>query len=155
MHTTTIINGVSVHMAHRDNGGKGANEDYESHDIILRAAEQDAVPLCDADTLNLLLAALRREGLMTNGTFDSQVHVYATPLLRVLDSDFNVVYERVWSRTLWDVAELIEVAKALDGLLMVEQDVEFLWSTPGERVWADEGFSVEVWPRLRVRPNNV
>ena len=64
-------------------------------------------------------------------------------------------HERVWSRTLSDVAELIEVAKALDGLLMVEQDVEFLWSTPGERVWADEGFSVEVWPRLRVRPNNV
>ena len=155
MHTTTTINGVTVHMAHRDNGGKGANDGFEAHEVIERAAAADAVPLCDAETLNRLLAVLRREGLMTNGEFDAQVHVYATPLLRVLDSDFNVVHERVWSRTIWDVAELIEVAKALDGLLMVEQDVEFLWSTPGERVWADEGISVEVWPRLRVRPTNI
>jgi len=152
---TMDIRGFSVHMAHRDNAGKGANDGFEAHEVIGRAAAQEGLPLCDAETLNVLLANLRREGMMTNGTFDSQVHAYATPLLRVLDSDFNVVYERVWSRTLWDVAELIEVAKALDGLLMVEQDVEFLWSTPGERVWADEGFSVEIWPRLRVRPPNI
>jgi hypothetical protein len=92
---------------------------------------------------------------MTNGTFDPEEHVYAAPLLRVLDSEFCVVHERVWSRTMWDVAELITVAKSLDGLLMVEQDVEFLLTGPGERVWADEGFSVEIWPRLRVRPTNI
>jgi hypothetical protein len=150
---TTNIRGFDVHMAHRDNDGKGANDGYESHEIINRAAAQEGLPLCDAETLNVLLANLRSEGLMTNGTFDPEEHVYAAPVLKVLDSDFNVVHTRPWSRTWWDVAELVVVAKALDGLLMLEQDVEFL--NYGSPTWADEGLAVEIWPRLRVRPTNI
>lgn len=152
---TMEIMGAVVHMAHRENGGKGANDTYDSGSILARAQAEEPVPKCDEHVLNVLLADLRRERLKTNGAFDPQQHVYAAPVLTVLDSDFNLVHRRSWSRTYHDLLELTEVAKELDGALLVEQDVEWLTLGGADEPWCDEGFSVEVWPRLRVRPNNI
>jgi hypothetical protein len=153
METLTIM-GALVHMAHRENGGEGAYDTYDSESIIARARAEVAMPKCDEHILNVLLARLREEGLKTNGEFDLRQHVYGAPVLTVLDSEFSVVHKRTWSRTFHDLLELTEVAKSLDGALLVEQDVE--WLMPGtDEEWCDEGISVEVWPRLRVRPTNI
>jgi len=151
---TLEIMGAVVHMAHRDNEGRGANDTYDSESIVARARAEVALPKCDDHILNVLLGHLRMERLKTNGPFDPQQHIYAAPVLTVLDSEFNVVHQRLWSRTFHDLLELTMAAKMLDGALLVEQDVE--WLTPGpDEAWRDEGFSVEVWPRLRVRPTNI
>ena len=151
---TMEIMGAVVHMAHRDEGGKGANDTYSNEAIVARARTEVAVPKCDEHILNVLLRVLREERLKTNGPFVPEQHIYAAPKLVVLDGEFSVVHTRPWSRTFHDLLELTEVAKSLDGALLVEQDVEWLTFTPGD-AWCDEGFSVEVWPRLRVRPNNI
>jgi hypothetical protein len=154
METHIEIMGAIVHMAHRENGGKGGNDTYDSESIVARARSAPGVPKCDEHVLNVLLGHLRMEGLKANGPFDPQQHVYGAPVLVVLDNEFNVVHKRPWSRTFHDLLELTEVAKTLDGALLVEQDVE--WLMPGtDEAWCDEGFSVEVWPRLRVRPTNI
>lgn len=148
------VMGARVHMAHRDDGGKGANDGYSNEAIVARARAEGAVPKCDEHILNVLLRVLREERLKTNGPFVPELHIYAAPKLVVLDGEFNVVHTRPWSRTFHDLLELTEVAKSLDGALMVEQDVEWLTFEPGNE-WCDEGISVEVWPRLRVRPTNI
>jgi hypothetical protein len=151
---TMEIMGAVVHMAHRENDGKGANDTYDSESIVARAKSTPGLPKCDDHILNVLLGYLRLERLKTNGTFDPQQHIYAAPVLTVLDSEFNVVHQRLWSRTFHDLLELTGAAKMLDGALIVEQDVE--WLTPGpDEAWCDEGFTVEVWPRLRVRPSKI
>ena len=151
---TLSIMGAVVHMAHRDKGGMGANDTYDSESIVARARDAEPMPRCDEHILNTLLARLREEGLKTNGPFDPRQHVYGAPTLVVLDSEFSVVHKRTWSRTFHDLLELTEVAKSLDGALTVTQDVE--WLMPGtDAAWCDEGIEVEVWPRLRVRPTNI
>lgn len=151
MTTTMEIMGARVEMAHRVKGA-GANDGFDSKSIIARAVAQPPVPMCDEHALNVLLARLRDEGLTFNVPFDPRVHVYAAPVLVVMNSDFEVVHERVWSRTFHDLLELTRVAKAIEGLLTVNVDVAFL---DGDNTHADNGFEVEVWPRLRVRPNHV
>ena len=151
---TIEIMGAVVHMAHREDGGRGANDTYDSESIVARARSTPGVPKCDEHVLNVLLGHLRMEGLKTNGPFDPQQHIYGAPVLVVLDSEFNVVHKRPWSRTFHDLLELTMVAKALNGALTVQQDVEWLMSGTGE-AWCDEGIEVEVWPRLRVRPPNI
>jgi hypothetical protein len=151
---TLEIMGAVVHMAHRENDGKGANDTYDSESIVARARAEVALPKCDDHILNVLLGHLRMERLKTNGPFVPEMHIYGAPVLTLLDSEFNIVHQRPWSRTFHDLLELTMVAKQLDGALLVEQDVE--WLTPGQdEAWCDEGVSVEVWPRLRVRPTNI
>lgn len=149
--TTVEIMGSIVEMAHRDNDGKGANDTYDRDGIVARASAAPPLPMCDEHVLNVLLARLREEGLTLNAPFNPRVHVYGAPVLTLLDSDFDVVHERVWSRTFHDLLELTLVAKAIHGLLMVNVDVEYL---DGDGSHADGGFDVEVWPRLRVRPSH-
>jgi hypothetical protein len=154
METYIEIMGARVHMAHRDNAGKGANDTYDTESIVARAQAEVALPKCDEHILNVLLRILREERLKTNGPFEPGQHIYGAPVLTVLDNEFNVVHQRPWSRTFHDLLELTEVAKTLDGALLVSQDVE--WLMPGtDDAWCDEGISVEVWPRLRVRPTNI
>mgnify|MGYP003384843556 CR=1 FL=1 len=148
------VMGARVHMAHRDDGGKGANDTYSNEEIVARARAEVAVPKCDEHVLNALLKVLREERLKTNGAFVPELHVYGAPVLTVLDGEFSVVHTRPWSRTQHDLLELTEVAKSLDGALTVKQDVEWLTHDLADK-WCDEGIEVEVWPRLRVRPPNI
>lgn len=151
---TLEIMGAVVHMAHRENEGRGANDTYSNEAIVDRARSTPGVPKCDEHVLNVLLGHLRMERLKTNGPFVPELHIYGAPALTVLDGEFNVVHKRPWSRTFHDLLELTMVAKQLDGALTVTQDVE--WLTPGtDEAWCDEGIEVEVWPRLRVRPPNI
>lgn len=154
METHIEIMGAVVHMAHRENEGKGANDTYDSESIVARARSTPGVPKCDDHVLNILLGHLRMERLKANGPFNPQQHVYGAPVLVVLDNEFNVVHKRPWSRTFHDLLELTMVAKQLEGALTVQQDVEWLTYEPGE-TWCDEGIEVEVWPRLRVRPTSI
>jgi len=142
-----IIHGLLVYMAHRDNEGHGANDGYDGE--TWDACERAPHKVYKAESLNAVLAAVRRERIGTNGPMNPREHVYAAPVLTLLDDNFCIVHKRPWSRTEHDVRELIEVAEAMRGWVFIEQDIHFL---DVENAWADEGFALEVFPRLRVRP---
>lgn len=127
---------------------EGANDGWEG----LRERANAAAPVLAVTTteLNRMLTHYRAEGLAYNITVNPKVHTYSPPHLRVVDGGFNVIVDRPWSRTVWDVLDMVVVAKAHGGAVFLAQNVVTL---RGDE-WADGGFEVEVWPRVRLRPVN-
>jgi hypothetical protein len=127
---------------------EGANDGWEG----LRERADAAAPVLAVTTteLNRMLTHYRAEGLADNTVVNPKVHTYSPPHLRVVDEGFNVIVDRPWSRTVWDVLDMVIVAKAHGGAVFLAQNVVTL----GGDEWADGGFEVEVWPRVRLRPVN-
>jgi hypothetical protein len=76
---------------------------------------------------------------------------YGPPKLVTVDADYNVVHQRPWDHTGYSVEECAETAQSAGGRVLIEQDLYIPAWPDEEEGWVECGFSVEVWPRFRVR----
>lgn len=77
---------------------------------------------------------------------------YGPPKLVIVDADFDIVHERPWDHTPYSLEQGAEIAQQFGGAVFLDADVYTPLFPNQERVWVDTGFSIEVWPRFRVRP---
>lgn len=116
----------------------------------------DAAHVFDFPHIEAIVAEMRRLRLShrkANPHFaEGPDEFYGPPKLLIVDEDFDVAHERVWDHTPYALEEAAEIAKRLGGCLFIEQDICVPAWPNQEEGWVDEGFSIEVWPRYRVRP---
>lgn len=96
-----------------------------------------------------VMAKCRREGRSNNQTFVPGVTFYGKPVLRVLDTENNILLEEVWENSLSRIDYLIDVAEQVHGMLLVAQPVCRFDGRAGLRL--DEGFEVQVYPDFALR----
>lgn len=133
---------------------EGENPNHYPADELRERAERTATrAFPHIEAICSLMARLRAAEKRTNPQFEMQPDAfYGAPKLCVVDENFDIIHERPWDHTPYALEEAAEIAQGFGGLLLVEQDLYAPTFPNPEDGWLDEGFSIEVWPRFRVRP---
>lgn len=104
------------------------------------------------------MSKLRAEGVSANPSSSpadpgNPGLFYAGPVLRVVDSRQDVIYEVLWDHSEAALDEAREIAARFRGCVYVCQDVYVFRVHPrGKPRIIDEGYQLEVWPRFGVVP---
>jgi hypothetical protein len=133
---------------------EGENPNHYPADELRERAERTATrAFPHVEAICSLMARLRAAETRTNRQMPLPVEwFYNAPKLSVADENFDIIHERPWDHTAHSLEEAAEIAQRFGGLVFVEQDLYTPTFPTPEEGWFDEGFSVEVWPRFRVRP---
>ena len=129
-------------------------DEYDERDRAKRAEAASEHDFPNVASVHAAMKRLRKAGTRLNvypldawgDTF------YGPPEICVIDRDFNLVHERPYHHSPLQVEEMVEIAKSHGGSVHVEQNLCASGMLPKQDEVVDEGYSLEIWPRFRVRP---
>jgi len=124
----------------------GAN-DYPPEELAARAAQTPADCIPTQEEISKACAAQER-GRRGQNVILKAGDSYGGHRLTVCDSNLNVV-EVIKAPRVVHFGKAVRIAKENGGLVFLSVDV--YWGT----VWIDEGYEIEIWPRLRPRPRDI
>lgn len=131
--------------------GENVNH-YPDEELRLRASATDTSDFPHIEAVVAEMRRLRLNHRRRNPQLLWADEFYGPPKLVIVDDCFDCAHERPWDHTPYALEEAAEVAKRLGGLVFIEQDILMPAWPDQDKGWLDEGFSIEVWPRFRVRP---
>jgi hypothetical protein len=131
--------------------GESPNQ-YPAEELRSRAEATSAFDFPHIEAIVAEMRRLRATRRKRNNTDLWSDEFYGSPKLVIVDEGFDVAHERPWDHSVYALEEAAEIGKSFGGLVFVEQDICLpAWPNQADG-WIDEGFSIEVWPRFRVRP---
>ena len=128
--------------------------EYDEHARAKRAEAESEYDFPNVTSIANAMKRLRKAGTRLNDypleTWGETF--YGPPEICVIDRDFNLVHERLYHHSPFEIEEMVEIAKAQGGSVHVEQNLLASGILPKQDELVDEGYSLEIWPRFRVRP---
>lgn len=128
--------------------------EYDEGDRVKRAEASSEHDFPNVASIHAAMKRLRKAGTRLNDyPLDAwEETFYGPPEICVIDREFNLVHERLYHHSPYEVEEMVEIAKAHGGSVHVEQNICASGMLPKQDEIVDEGYSLEIWPRFRVRP---